>query len=180
MITFQTLWKENLFIIYTPLSFGNLPLSHPYTSWNFHDPRWGGYGYFLEPHNGYLTLELTSKPSPLIAKSVIFLLVCKPVSLIFYLQVFQGQYHHTFYCEFHSGEGCRKNKLSVLYLWLRGFNSIFLKFKTDCDTIVWSLAGDEYLYIDFINFVLGYNCYQHYTASWCNENKTDGSKTWTI
>ena len=33
-----------------PLPFGNLPLSHPSTPWNFRDPPWGGYGYFLEPH----------------------------------------------------------------------------------------------------------------------------------
>ena len=33
-----------------PLSFRNLPLSHPSTPWNFRDPLvGGGYGYFLEP-----------------------------------------------------------------------------------------------------------------------------------
>ena len=43
----KTLWKENSF---TPLPFGNLSLLDPPTARNFHDPPWGGYGYFLERH----------------------------------------------------------------------------------------------------------------------------------
>ena len=35
----------------TPLPFGNLSFSDPPTPRNFRDPPWGGYGYFLEPHN---------------------------------------------------------------------------------------------------------------------------------
>ena len=40
--------------LYIP-SFVNLPLSHPYTPWNFCDPPLGGYGYFLEQHNTVLS-----------------------------------------------------------------------------------------------------------------------------
>ena len=38
----------------TPLPFGNLSFSDPPTPRNFRDPPWGGYGYFLEPHNSHL------------------------------------------------------------------------------------------------------------------------------
>ena len=41
--------ERKLFVY--PLPFGNLPLSDPPTPRNFCDPPWGGYGYFLEPHN---------------------------------------------------------------------------------------------------------------------------------
>ena len=54
-IAFQTLCKENS--LCTPLPFGNLPLSDSPTLRNFRDPPWGGYGYFLEPHNIWLGVK---------------------------------------------------------------------------------------------------------------------------
>ena len=46
---FQTPRKKTVCV--TPLPFGNLSFSDPPTPRNFRDPPWGGYGYFLEPHN---------------------------------------------------------------------------------------------------------------------------------
>ena len=48
-IAFQALWKEKRFMY--PLPFQNLSLLDPPTPRKFRDPPWGGYGYFLEPHN---------------------------------------------------------------------------------------------------------------------------------
>ena len=115
-----------------PLPFGNLPLSHPSTPWNFRDPPWGGYGYFLEPHNVPVDCDQTRNILPsLPERSGIILLKLKRK-----IQ-FGGHVHF---------EAARPEFIMTALNWLKANNFLYKDIQIDCTNIstkLTSIMNDE-------------------------------------
>ena len=89
--------------LYTPFPFGDLPLSHPSTPWNFRDPPWGGGVWiFSGTTQSMQTCRMSSK------------------------QVFGGNCEHRLHLVFSYVSGCRQTSHTpVLELGAKSVANIY-------------------------------------------------------